>query len=103
MMHVRSGHGARTAFSARNLFFAQKPAEKAALTRFQWCFCAFFAALGMYRSAASPGILITNLPAYGTSNHLAGLALGVSPAAYDVAVFIFVPGYGWVTKPTCVQ
>ena len=29
--------------------------------------------------------------------------LNANPATNAVAVYIFVPGYGWVTKPTCAQ
>ena len=36
-------------------------------------------------------------------NHLAGVVLNANPATNAVAVYIFVPGYGWVTKPTCAQ
>ena len=53
--------------------------------------------------AATPSILITNLPVYGSTSHLAGVVLNANPAANAVAVFIYVPGYGWVTKPTCAQ
>lgn len=53
--------------------------------------------------AATPSILITNLPAYGVNAPLAGVALNANPATQAVAVFIYVPGYGWVTKPTCAQ
>src|SRR6266853_624746 len=67
-------------------------------------FCSLFASLCLSQSATgAPGILITNLPGYGTSDSLSGLALGAMPATSDVAVFIYVPGYGWVTKPTCAQ
>lgn len=62
-----------------------------------------FAALATRCGAATPCILITNLPAYGTTNHLAGVVLNAGPATNAVAVFIYVPGYGWVTKPTCAQ
>ena len=54
-------------------------------------------------SAAAPTIIITNLPVYGSSDNLGGIVLNASPAACRVAVFIYVPGYGWVTKPTCAQ
>jgi hypothetical protein len=53
--------------------------------------------------ATSPSILITNLPAYGVASHLAGVVLNANPATNAVAVFIYVSGYGWVTKPTCAQ
>ena len=54
-------------------------------------------------SGASPTVLITNLPAYGTTNDLKGKVLNANPATQAVAVFINVPGYGWVSKPTCAQ
>ncbi|HEX7578114.1 MAG TPA: hypothetical protein VF430_08770, partial [Verrucomicrobiae bacterium] len=47
--------------------------------------------------------LITNLPAYGSTSPLAGVVLNGNPATNAVAVYIYVPGYGWVTKPTCQQ
>jgi hypothetical protein len=53
--------------------------------------------------AANPSILITNLPTYGVVGHLAGVVLDVNPATNAIAVYIYVPGYGWVTKPTCAQ
>ncbi len=53
--------------------------------------------------AVSPAVLITNLPAYGTTGPLQGYVIGANPATQAVAVFIFVPGFGWVTKPTCAQ
>ncbi len=53
--------------------------------------------------AATPFIIITNLPAYGVNAPLSGLALNASPVSNAIAVFIYVPGYGWVTKPTCDQ
>ena len=51
----------------------------------------------------TPGIVITNVPAYGSSNDLAGVVLGADPTASRVAVFINVPPYGWYSKPTCSQ
>ena len=54
-------------------------------------------------SAAVPTVVITNLPAYGTTNNLGGIIVNASPAACRIAVFIYVPDYGWVTKPTCGQ
>jgi hypothetical protein len=54
-------------------------------------------------AGASPVMLITNLPAYGTTDTLRGVVVGANPATQAVAVFIYVPGYGWVTKPTCAQ
>jgi hypothetical protein len=53
--------------------------------------------------ATAPGVLITNLPAYNTLLNVSGLVYGTNSASLAVAVFIYVPGYGWVTKPTCAQ
>jgi hypothetical protein len=55
------------------------------------------------KNHAAPTIIITNLPAYGTTDNLAGVVLGADPAAFRVAVFIDVPPYGWYSKPTCAQ
>jgi hypothetical protein len=62
-----------------------------------------FALLSAPCDAAVPAILITNLPAYGVTAPLAGVVLNANPATHKVAVFIYVPGYGWVSKPTCAQ
>lgn len=62
-----------------------------------------FAATTVPSDAATPAILITNLPAYGSNTAFGGVALNANPATNAVAVFIYVPGYGWVTKPTCAQ
>jgi hypothetical protein len=62
-----------------------------------------FAAITAQCDAAMPSILITNLPVYGSVGHLAGVVLNVNTATNAVAVYIYVPGYGWVTKPTCAQ
>ena len=50
-----------------------------------------------------PSVLITNLPAYGSFDQLGGIVLEAVPASYRIAVFIYVPGYGWVSKPTCAE
>ena len=55
------------------------------------------------RSPAAPKIIITNLPAFGSNDNLAGQVLGADPTAYRVAVFIDVPPYGWYSKPTCAE
>jgi len=52
---------------------------------------------------AAPTLLLTHLPAYGSFDNLQGVALNVSPTANRIAVFIYVPQYGWVSKPTCAQ
>ena len=40
-------------------------------------------------------------PPFGSYASLAGRVLDASPAAYRVAVFIFVPSAGWWSKPYC--
>jgi hypothetical protein len=55
------------------------------------------------QASGAPPIIITNLPAYGSTNDLRGIVANVDTTAYSVAVFIYVPGYGWVSKPTCAQ
>ena len=58
---------------------------------------------GFVSGDAAPILLITNLPAYGSINDLKGKVLNANPATQAVALFIYVPGYGWVSKPTCGQ
>ena len=62
-----------------------------------------FAAISARCDAATSSIIITNLPAYSSTSPLSGVVLNADPATNAVAVFIYVPGYGWVTKPTCAQ
>src|SRR6266567_8316858 len=50
---------------------------------------------------AAPSIEITNVPAFGSLNNLGGRVLNASPAAYRVAIFIYVPSAGWYSKPYC--
>ena len=70
--------------------------------RITWpCLATLFAVLTTQCNAVTPSILITNLPAYGTYNALSGVVLNANPATNAVAIFIYVPGYGWVTKPFC--
>jgi hypothetical protein len=67
-----------------------------------WFVISFIAFVAQCAGAA-PSILITNLPAYGSTAPLSGIVLNANPATNAVAVYIYVPGYGWVTKPTCAQ
>ncbi len=72
--------------------------------KFVWkCLPVVLPLFWLVRASAVPSIIITNLPAYGSFNNLGGRVLDASPASWAVAVFIYVPGYGWVTKPTCGQ
>ena len=73
------------------------------MIRFAWAVCAILLVSPGWAFAATPSLVITNLPAYGSTDPLAGLALNVNPSACAVAAYIYVPGYGWVTKPTCAQ
>lgn len=52
-------------------------------------------------AAAASSVLITNLPAHGSYDNLGGVVLDADPAAHRLAVFIYVPGAGWWSKPTC--
>src|SRR5438552_3668380 len=47
--------------------------------------------ISVHGSQAAPVIVITNLPAFGSTNDLGGVALNSDPAAHSVAVFINVP------------
>jgi len=48
-----------------------------------------------------PGIEFTHIPLYGSNNdRLQGQVCHVTPSNYGIAVYIYVPGYGWVNKPT---
>ena len=61
--------------------------------------CLPFVLIGLVTTAGAtaPGILITNLPIYNTLQNVSGLVYGTNAAS------VAVPGYGWVTKPTCAQ
>ena len=50
--------------------------------------------------AASPSIVITNLPAFGTFGNLGGYVTNANTTTNCVAAFIFVGG-GWYSKPYC--
>ena len=52
--------------------------------------------------AASPIIVVTNTPPFGTFGNLQGYVRNVNPATNSVAVFIFVAG-GWYSKPYCAS
>lgn len=49
----------------------------------------------------APAILLTNVPAFGSLAELSGIVTDAAPAAYRVAVFIYVPSAGWWSKPYC--
>ena len=51
------------------------------------------------RAAAS--VEFTSIPPYGSFDNLQGKVYGVNPASNRVAVYIYVNGAGWFTKPFC--
>ncbi len=51
--------------------------------------------------SATPAIVLTNVPAFGSFADLSGFVVDAAPAAHRVAVFIFVPSAGWWSKPYC--
>lgn len=51
--------------------------------------------------AVPPTVIITNLPAYGTTDTLKGYVIGANPATQALAVFIYAPAFGWYSKPFC--
>ena len=61
------------------------------------------AASSLNAASARPLLLLTNIPAYGSTNPLAGETVGADPATTRVAAFVYVPGAGWWSKPTCAQ
>ena len=54
-------------------------------------------------SGASSRIEFTLIPPYGSSQNLSGRVRNVPPESYKVAVYIFIEGSGWWTKPTFAQ
>jgi hypothetical protein len=60
--------------------------------------CCFFLS-AVTAGAATPGIELTSVPAYGSFDSLSGRVSDANPSDYAVAVYIHVPPYGWWTKP----
>jgi hypothetical protein len=52
---------------------------------------------------AVTSVEFSSVPPYGSQNNLQGKVYGVNPANYRVAVFIYIDGVGWFTKPTCAS
>jgi Bacterial TSP3 repeat len=52
---------------------------------------------------AATSVEFTSIPSYGSFNNLQGKVYGVNPASNRVAVYIYVNGAGWFTKPTCAN
>ncbi len=55
---------------------------------------------GKASKASQPSIEYTYLPPFGSTDLLKGKTHNVNPANYKVAVYIFVEGAAWWTKPT---
>ncbi len=47
-----------------------------------------------------PGVFIDHLPVINSQEFLQGHVTGVRPCFYKVAIYIKVPNWGWVSKPT---
>ena len=54
-------------------------------------------------AAADPSIEFTHVPGYKTTENLVGRVGGVEPDSFKVAVYIFVEGAAWWTKPTLAE
>ena len=71
------------------------------LSKFVLLILAILQCCGRFSEGKAATIEITNTPAYGSFDNLGGRVSGITPAQYRVAVFIFVPGAGWWSKPFC--
>jgi hypothetical protein len=61
----------------------------------------YIACVWLAAAQAATSIEFTSVPSYGSFNNLQGKVYGVNPASNRVAVFIYVTGAGWFTKPSC--
>jgi len=62
-------------------------------------FLATNSSIAQERFVEEPAIEFTYIPPYGSSDNLVGCVKNVNPQDYKIAVFIFVEGAGWWTKP----
>ncbi len=67
----------------------------------QACLLASLLPAGRLVASAAPSIEFTSVPPYGSTADLAGRVREAAPAIHRVAVFIYVPGAGWWSKPFC--
>lgn len=67
------------------------------------CAVVMIVGAGVPRARAAASVEFTAVPPYGSQSNLLGKVHGVNPANYRVAVFIYVEGIGWFTKPTCAS
>jgi hypothetical protein len=70
-----------------------------AFVRGSLCLCIATLFSGMLE-AQEPSIEITQVPAYGSYEHLRGRVSNVTPSDYHVAAYNFLEGLGWYIKPT---
>jgi hypothetical protein len=63
-------------------------ARQPAKLRSQWLWACLTVSC-VYAQAAAPAVIITNLPAYGSTSNLGGMVLNTSPATCSVAAFIY--------------
>jgi hypothetical protein len=61
----------------------------------------FAGGISVRPARSAPVNEFTFVPEFGAFTDLRGRVLNVNPADYRVTVFIFLPGLGWHTKPTC--
>ena len=74
------------------------------LTTFAEMKCKWFTTIAIFTFLsgwAAPRIELTRVPPFGSLADLEGRVSGVAPEACRVAVFIYVPGAGWWSKPYC--
>ncbi|RMF92490.1 MAG: hypothetical protein D6736_03415, partial [Nitrospinota bacterium] len=50
--------------------------------------------------AATPQIVVTSLPAYGSTEPLQGMVMNINPSTVHLATYLFKEGLGWFVKPT---
>ena len=50
-------------------------------------------------AAQQPSISISSVPAWASPGFLSGSVSGVNPATHTVAVYIYIDGAGWWSKP----
>lgn len=82
------------------IFFAQMNLKTLPLAASTILAGAYLIFSNLTAEAASPSIVITNLPAYGAHGNLGGLVLNANPATNSVMVCIYVAG-AWYSKPGC--
>ena len=67
-------------------------------SKYRWWLVLLGACLSLV-ARAQPAIEFTQVPPFGSSADLYGRVTGVAPTDFNVAVYIFISGGGWWTKP----